>query len=421
MNRVLRVEVPRVFLPLEHDARYLGAYGGRGSGKSHYFASKLVKRAIQMPGTRAVCIREIQRSLKQSVKQLIEDKITALDVEDQFEILESEIRGPGNGLIIFQGMQNHTAGSIKSLENFDVAWCEETQSLSQRSLNLLRPTIRKTGSQIWFSWNPEHETDPIDVFLRKDTPANATVVKANYLDNPWCPQELLDEADLDAKDPDKFKHVWLGDYRKAVEGAYYADCLRVAGEEGRVSTPQERDSILPIRASWDLGVSDATAIWVAQWVGGQIRFLDYIEGAGQPLSYYLGQLRTRGYPGCVCILPHDGSHRDGITALRYEDHVRAAGFDVEVVKNQGKGAAMQRIEAARRWFPRMWFDPDKTEPGRRALAQYHERKNGFGVGVGPEHDGASHAADAFGLMAVAYHEPANMVYSKLRRDKGWVL
>ena len=346
----------------------------------------------------------------------------AYGLGNQFEVLEAEIRTPGGGLIIFQGMQNHTATSIKSLEGFNVAWVEEAQSLSQRSLNMLRPTIRATGSQIWFSWNPENETDPVDVFLRKDCPTNAIVVQANYSDNPWCPQELLDEAALDAKDTDKFQHVWLGSYRKAVEGAYYAECLRVAGEEGRLSTSLERDGLLPIRASWDLGVSDSTAIWVAQWVGGQIRFLDYIEGQGQPLSYYLEQLRQRGYGGCICILPHDGAHRDGITALRYEDHVRSAGFQVEVVRNQGKGAAMQRIEAMRRWFPRMWFDPEKTEAGRKALASYHEKRDeDRGIGLGPEHDWSSHGSDAAGLMATAYQEPTTSIQASIKRDRSWVL
>jgi phage terminase large subunit len=382
----------------------------------------LIKRAIEKPGLRAVCIREIQKSLKQSVKQLLEDKIEAFELGPQFDILETEIRTPGGGLIIFQGMQNHTADSIKSLEGFDVAWVEEAHSLSQRSLNLLRPTIRKPGSQIWFSWNPENETDPVDHFLRDDMPSSAVVVQANYTDNPWCPQELLDEAELDRKDADKFAHVWLGGYKKAVEGAYYAEGLRIAGVEGRLSTPIERDGLLPIRAAWDLGVSDSTAIWVAQWVGGQIRFLDYIEGQGQPLSYYLSELRTRGYEGCICILPHDGAHRDAFSAVRFEDHVKAAGFPVEVVRNQGKGAAMQRIEAMRRWFPRMWFDPDKTTAGRRALASYHEKRDeDRGIGLGPEHDWASHGADAAGLMAIAYREPSTSIATTLKRDKSWVL
>lgn len=405
----LRFEVPRVFLPLEQDARYLGAHGGRGSGKSHYFANRLVKRCITHPGTRAVCIREIQKSLAQSVKQLLEDKIRSHGVESQFEILNTEIRTPGGGLIIFQGMQNHTADSIKSLEGFDVAWVEEAHSLSSRSLTLLRPTIRKSGSQIWFSWNPDSDDDPVDKFLRKENPPNAVVVEANYTDNPWCPQELLDEAEIDKADPDKFQHVWKGAYKKAVEGAYFTAHLAEADRQGRI-IQLERDPLLSIKASWDIGVSDSTAIWIAQWVAGRINWLDYIEGQGQPLGYYLNELRNRGYEGCTCILPHDGAHRDVFTALRYEDHVREAGFNVEVVRNQGKGAAMQRIEAMRRLFPRMHFDVEKTWAGRKALAAYHEKRDEErGIGLGPEHDWTSHAADSAGLMAIAYREPQNFV------------
>ena len=417
---VLRTQIPRVFAPLEKDSRYLGAHGGRGSGKSHYFAEKLVKRCVAQAGLRAVCIREIQKSLAQSVKQLLEDKIKRLGLSDQFECLNTEIRTPGGGLIIFQGMQNHTADSIKSLEGFDVAWVEEAHSLSSRSLTLLRPTIRKTGSQIWFSWNPDGEDDPVDKFLRKEKPHNAIVVQANYTDNPWCPQELLDEADIDKADPDKYEHVWRGAYKKAIEGAYFTAGLQEADSQGRI-IQLERDPILPIKAAWDLGVSDSTAIWIAQWVAGRINWLDYIEGQGQPLSYYLQELRNRGYDGCTCILPHDGAQRDNITALRYEDHVRQAGFNVEVVKNQGKGAAMQRIEAMRRLFPRMWFDTEKTWAGRKALQAYHEKRDeDRNIGLGPDHDWTSHSADAAGLMAIAYREPMNMVKMP-KPNRSWVV
>jgi phage terminase large subunit len=162
-----------VFLPLISPARYKGAYGGRGSGKSHFFAEALIERCVMQP-TRAVCLREIQNSLKQSVKLLIEDKIKALGVGSQFRILETHIEAPGNGIITFQGMQNHTAESIKSLEGYHVAWFEGAQSMSQFSLGLLRPTIREEGSELWFSWNPRSAKDPIDVLLRSsDRPRDA--------------------------------------------------------------------------------------------------------------------------------------------------------------------------------------------------------------------------------------------------------
>lgn len=220
---ILTIETPRVFKPLLQPSRYKGAHGGRGSGKSHFFAELLVERCLLHPGTRWACIREVQKSLEQSVKRLLEDKIASLGVSGLFGIKQFEIETPGGGLIIFQGMQNHTADSIKSLEGFDGAWVEEAQSLSQRSLDLLRPTIRKEGSELWFSWNPNLETDPVDVLLRGESPPpNAVVVEANYLDNPWLPEVLREEMEYDKRrDPDKYAHVWMGKYQRNSEARVF--------------------------------------------------------------------------------------------------------------------------------------------------------------------------------------------------------
>ena len=208
------LEAPKVFAPLWQRKRYKGAHGGRGSGKSHAFAEMLVVKAASTKGLRAACVREVQKSLKNSVKLLVEDKIKALGVAHLFTVLEAEIKTPGGGVIMFQGMQNHTADSIKSLEGFDVAWVEEAQSLSQRSLDLLRPTIRKPGSELWFSWNPNRPTDPVDVLLRGDSPPqDSVVIEVNWNSNPFLPPEL--KADLEddrRRDPDKFLHVWEGHY-----------------------------------------------------------------------------------------------------------------------------------------------------------------------------------------------------------------
>jgi phage terminase large subunit len=212
-SSTLQIPTARVFLPLLSAARYKGAHGGRGSGKSHFFAEMLVERCVLQPGTRAACVREVQKSLKNSVKLLVEDKIKKLGVAG-FEVLEAEIKTPGGGIIIFQGMQNHTADSIKSLEGFDILWAEEAQSISQRSLDLLRPTFRKSGSEMWFSWNPNKPTDPVDILLRGEAkPRNAVVVEANWQDNPWLPDDLKDDLNDDLRrDPDKFAHIWGGHY-----------------------------------------------------------------------------------------------------------------------------------------------------------------------------------------------------------------
>ncbi|HQT19402.1 PBSX family phage terminase large subunit [Acidovorax sp.] len=210
----LQIQTPRVYAPLLADARYKGAFGGRGSGKSHFFAEMLIEECIREK-TDAVCLREIQKSLKFSVKKLLENKIASMNAGAYFEVQNEQIKSVNGGVIIFQGMQDHTSDSIKSLEGFKIAWFEEAQTASQRSLDLLRPTIRSPGSQLWFGWNPRFATDPIDQLLRGPTPPpGAIVVEANYTDNPWFPAELQDEMEYDKRrDPDKYAHIWLGKYQ----------------------------------------------------------------------------------------------------------------------------------------------------------------------------------------------------------------
>src|ERR1700690_3465820 len=224
MGRTLRIEAPRVFVPLLRPARYKGIWGGRGSGKSHFAAEHaVIVRAIANPGSRIVCVREVQKSLQQSVKRLLEDKLQQYQLTELFKIQNTQIGTPGGGVIIFAGMQEHTAESIKSLEGFDVAWVEEAQSLSQRSLDLLRPTIRKPNSEIWATWNPKNATDPIDRFLRTDDlPPGAVVVKANYSDNPWFPAVLRADMEYDRRrDIEKYRHVWEGEYEKNSEARVF--------------------------------------------------------------------------------------------------------------------------------------------------------------------------------------------------------
>ena len=407
----LEIQTPRVFTPLLQPARYKGAWGGRGSGKSHFFAELMVEEHIRDPGSRSVCIREVQKTLAQSSKKLIEDKIVSLGVGHLFEVQRDQIIAPGGGLIVFQGMQDHNAESIKSLEKFKRAWVEEAQTLSERSLTLLRPTIRAEGSEIWASWNPRRKSDAIDKFLRQDTATGAIVVKANWRDNPYFPSVLEAERQLDLeKYPDRYEHIWEGGYAQALEGAYYAKHLAKAKAEGRIGRIAQ-DPLLSVRAYWDIGGAgaraDAMAIWIVQFVEKEIRVLDYIEGQGQVLGYYVGELRARGWGSANCVLPHDGTNTNNITGKRYEDHLRDAGFDVRVIPNQGSGAAAQRIEAARRWFPRVWFNEAPTEPGREALGYYHEKRDEErNIGLGPEHDWSSHAADAYGLMCCDYAEPS---------------
>lgn len=216
------VDFAEAFKPLVEPARYKGAYGGRGSGKSHFFAGLAVLRMASEAGLRVVCVREVQRSIADSVKTLLEDKIEAYGLSGFFKITEAEITGLNGSRCVFRGMQNHTAASIKSLEGFDVAWVEEAQTISQKSLDLLTPTIRKSGSEIWFSWNPENPDDPVDVLLRKHQPEGAIVLEANWDSNPWFPDELRQDMERDKKrDPDKWSHVWQGEYRGLSEARVF--------------------------------------------------------------------------------------------------------------------------------------------------------------------------------------------------------
>ena len=409
----LTIPTARAFKPLLTPARYKGAYGGRGSGKSHFFGELIVEDCQAVKGTRAVCIREVQRTLSQSSKRLVEDKIQALGLGQGFKIFHDRIATPGDGLVIFTGMQDHTAESIKSLEGFRIAWTDEAQTMSGRSLSLLRPTIRDEGSELWFSWNPRRKSDAVDDFLRTKKPEGSIVVQANWRDNPWWTKVLEDERKLELRlYPDRYDHTYEGGYARAFEGAYFAGLLAAARRDGRIGRVSA-DPLLPLRAFIDIGGSGATAdaftIWIVQWVGQEIRVLDYYESVGQVLAFHVNWLRSRGYERAILYLPHDGVNANNITGKRYEDHLRDAGFSVEPpVPNQGRGAAVQRIEALRRLGPQLWFNEDTTEAGRDAIGFYHERKDEIrNVGLGPEHDWSSHAADALGLMAICYKPPAN--------------
>ncbi len=418
----LRIETAPVFEPLLHPARYKGAWGGRGSGKSHFFAELLIEECLLNPGLRAVCIREVQKSLKESAKRLLEDKLRQFGLGDAqgFKVLVDRIETPGGGVIIFQGMQDHTAESIKSLEGYSRAWIEEAQTLSARSLGLLRPTIRAEGSELWFSWNPTRKSDPVDQMLRgPEIPTGATVVRANWSDNPWFPAVLEQERqDCLRTQPDQYGHIWEGDYATVLTGAYYAAALAEAKRQGRIGKVA-KDPLMEVRAFWDIGFNDATAIWIAQFVGREIRVLDYYEAQGQPLAAHLDWLRLRGWDRVLCVLPHDGAHGNAVTGIRFEDHIRAAGFKAHTIENQGRGAAMKRIEAGRRLFPSIWFNAETTQPGLDALGWYHEKRDeNRGVGLGPDHDWSSHCADAFGLMCVAYEAPRQERQARQRQFVG---
>lgn len=221
-SRIIQFPTPRAFVPLLEPKRFKGAKGGRGGAKSHFFCERLVEEML-CEHTRAVCLREVQNSIKDSVKQLVEDKIRLHGLDDQFKITEQEIRGPNESLMVFKGLANHTASSIKSLEGFNRAFVEEAQTVSRRSLDLLTPTIREPESELWFAWNPDDPADPVDrLFAENEDHPDFACVTVNYWDNPWFPDALRSDMERDkARDPDKYAHVWEGQYRGLSEARIF--------------------------------------------------------------------------------------------------------------------------------------------------------------------------------------------------------
>jgi phage terminase large subunit len=339
-GRTLEIDTPRWMVPFLAPARYKGAFGGRGSGKSHGFAEMVIEAHVIDQRRRTVCVREVQKTLAQSVKRLLEMKIEALGVADYFEVQESVIKSRrGDGLILFQGMQNHTADSIKSLEGMDCAWVEEAQSLSQRSLDLLRPTIRKPDSELWFTWNPHEPTDPVDVLLRgEQPPPDAVVREVNYRDNPWFPAVLQAELEYDQRrDPDKYKHIWLGGYVANSEARVFKN-WRIEEFEAPA------DAVHRFGADFGFAIDPTVLVrchiigrtiyvdWEAYMVGCEIintpsLFLTVPEAESWPIvadsarPETISHLRNHGFPKIMPAVKGKGSLKEGIEWLKSYDIV----------------------------------------------------------------------------------------------------
>jgi phage terminase large subunit len=293
--------------------------------------------------------------------------------------------------------------------------------------NFLDRPFAKTTVSFGSVGTRDGKNDPVDLLLRaEDRPTGAVVVEANWRDNPWWPAVLEQERqDCLRNNPAQYDHIWEGGYAKIVSGAYYAREiaeLSASGRLGRVA----RDPLMTLRAFWDIGgtgqKADACSIWIGQYVGREIRVLDYYEARGQPLSSHVDWLRRAGHSKALCILPHDGDTNDRVFDVSYESYLREAGFEVQVIQNQGKGAALKRVEATRRLFPSIWVNEETTKAGMDALGAYHAKIDEHRqVDLGPEHDWASHAADAFGLMCVVYEQPQENSKQWERRPQRWIV
>lgn len=379
-----------------------------------------------MQPTRAVCIREIQKDLRDSVRQLLVDKIETLGVQRHFRILDNEIRSrDGHSLTIFKGMRDYTSDSIKSLEGFDVGWFTEAQRASQRSLDLLRPTIRKEDSELWFDWNPENEEDPIE-FLRRRPPPGAVVVEANWRDNPWFPEVLRAEMLADTQaDPEKAEHIWGGGYKQAPKGAYYAKLLAEAKLQGRVGNVPH-DPILEVHVSFDLGNGPNMALWFSQWVGREVRVIDYLQGDDDATQegwpWYFRQMREgirSKYRYGDMILPHDARVKQrAANGKGDEDTLREAGYRTRVVSPMNPG---ERVKLVQGFLPKCWIDETRCSLGLKAMKHYEadvDEKNH--VDRGPKHNWASHPADGFGHMVQAYEEPRAKPKASVTNRGSWM-
>lgn len=411
-----RIELPPKLIPVfTGEARYRGAYGGRGSGKTRSFAKMAAVKGYQLSQEGKsgviVCGREYMNSLDESSMAEVKAAIASEAwLSEAYEVGEKFIRTKdGRISFAFIGLR-HNLDSIKSKSQIHLLWVDEAEPVSEAAWIKTVPTVREHGSEIWVTWNPERKNSATHKRFRQDPPDGAKIVEINYSDNPWFPHVLDQERLQDkAKRPEQYPHIWEGDFVTIVEGAYFAAPLLDAKKEGRIGNVA-KDPLMSLRAFWDIGgtgaKADATSIWVAQFVGREIRVLDYYEAQGQPLATHINWLRENGYGKALCVLPHDGATNDKVHDVSFQSALEDAGFEVDVIPNQGRGAAKMRIEAARRLFPSIWFNEKTTEPGRDALGWYHEKRDqDRSIGLGPEHDWSSHGADAFGLMCVAYEKP----------------
>lgn len=382
--------------------RYKILYGGRGSAKSWGAARSLLLKGTQQ-SLRIVCCREIQESIKQSVYQLLIDQIKLLELQDCYKVLEKEIVStlPDNDTqFTFHGLR-HNVDNIKSLEGCDICWVEEGQNVSDGSLSKLTPTVRKPGSEIWVTFNPELETDAVYERFIVNHPSNAAVVAMNWRDNPWFPDVLNDDREecLKTRPKDVYLHIWEGHCVRHLEGAIYAEELRAADSEGRICK-LEYDRRIGVSVYADLGFADMTSLWFQQKVGMEHHMLHTYQNQHKLWHHYMKYIKDTEYVIDTVFLPHDGD-KGSVQGISIAQQSRDAGFQVRVLENFS-GAVQVGIDAARLVFPSVWFDHDGTSDGVQALRRYHFQKDIHGnYSKNPLHDDNSHYADAFRYFAMA--------------------
>jgi phage terminase large subunit len=365
-----------------------------------------------------VCGRQFMNSLEDSsleeVKRAIEEEPF---LAAYYELGEKYIKSrDGRIWFTFVGLDRNIA-SIKSKGRILLLWVDEAEPVTDEAWDVVIPTLREQAedwnAELWVTWNPRRKTAAVEKRFRQTKNPLVKVVALNWNDNEKFPALLERTRQSDLKErPEQYDHVWEGGYLSVMVGAYFAASITQAKSEGRIGRVAA-DPLMTIRLYADIGGTGAKAdnfvFWAVQFIGREIRVIDHYEQQGQPIGAHLNWLRSKGYtPDRAQIwLPHDGDTQDRVHDVSYRSAFEAASYAVDVVKNQGRGAAMMRVEALRRVFPQMWINEATTTAGMDAIGWYHEKRDEQrNVGLGPDHDWASHSADALGMMAVAYEMPA---------------
>lgn len=405
MATTVRCSVPHVLLPFMSPRRYKTAYGGRGSGKSWSIARMLVAKAAASP-IRVLCARETQKSIQESVHKLLKDQIGLMGLDALFDIQETKIIGANGSEFSFAGIRQQGVTNLKSFEGVDICWVEEAQVVTKKSWDVLIPTIRKPGSEIWISFNPELDTDETYQRFVLDPPPDALVVRCNWSDNPWFPPELdAERRDWKRRDPEGYKTVWDGECRPALEGAIYANEIGKLQLDGRVANAPY-DPLLKVHTIWDFGWNDKMSIILCQRSGsGEVRVIEYIEDSHRTLDSYVADLHTRPYRWGTDFIPHDGRSRDFKSGKSTEEILQALGRTVMVLSRDD---IEEGIRLARMMFQRVWFDKTKTSALLNRLKRYRRTQNAntgeFGA---PLHDENSHGSDCFRYLAMAEPHMSN--------------
>lgn len=389
-------------------ARFKVLYGGRDSAKSTSIAQYILARCLAKP-ERVLCTREVQKSIAESVHQLLSDWVVRLGLEQFFEIQNHYILGSNGSQVAFHGLSGQTATSIKSFEGITICWVEEAQTISKRSWDLLEPTIRAPNSEILVSFNPDMDTDETYKRFVASPPSNSIVTMMNWDDNPWRSQ-VLDAAreKMQREAPEDYAHIYGGQCRPAVEGAIYykeVSALRQSGRLGNVPY----DPMLKVHVIVDLGFNDYMALILVQRLASEIRVIRYIEDRQRDIPSYSQELRELKLNFGRVYLPHDGKAKTLISANNphgssAEKQFQKLGWKVSIVENV---EIEQGIRRAREVFPRVHIDRTHASDLVNRLGRYRRRVNSEGQASVPVHDDESHGSDGFRYLAIVADQLSN--------------